>query len=120
MNASARLTTTPADVKLCALETITDSTARNFVLDIKGQYFYGFVVRKGNEVFGYVDKCPHMNLPLAQKLDDYLSPKKDFIVCSWHGAIFEIKNGLCVGGPCSNQTLMSWPVTVRDGLIVTV
>lgn len=81
--------------------------------------FHGFVVRRGGEVWGYVDKCPHMGLPLAQVLDGYLTPKRDFIVCSWHAALFAIEDGTCVGGPRSGQRLTPWPVSVRDGVIVT-
>lgn len=82
-------------------------------------YFHGFVVRKGNAVFGYRDLCPHMSLPLAQKLDDYLTPDGSLIACSWHGALFKIEDGLCVGGPCGGQRLQTWDVHVENGFIVT-
>ena len=70
-------------------------------------------------VFGYVDRCPHMGLPLAQRLDDYLTPDGSLIACSWHSALFEPDTGACVGGPCVGARLTSWPVTVADGRIVT-
>lgn len=114
-----RLTETPAGVKLGPLEIIKDNDARNFVLEIGEGRYHGFVVRKGNAVFGYLDSCPHRLVPLAQKLDDYLTPTGDFISCSWHGALFKIEDGLCVGGPCSGESLRTWPVIVRDGNIIT-
>jgi nitrite reductase/ring-hydroxylating ferredoxin subunit len=117
---SARVFETPAGVRLGPLEIVSDGAARNFVLDIRGQYFHGFVVRRGTEVFGYVDQCPHMNVPLSQKLDDYLTPRGDMIACSWHGALFKIEDGLCVGGPCAGASLRPWPVSVVDGSIVTI
>ena len=117
--APARLFATPAGVKLCTLETVVDGGARNFVLQIGEARFHGFVVRRGREVHGYVDRCPHAGLPLAQKLDDYLTPAGDLIACSWHGALFDIDTGACVGGPCLGQTLRPWPVAARDGFIVT-
>ena len=115
----ARLFSTPAGVKLGPLELIADGAARNFVLQIGEGFFHGFVVRRGEEVRGYVDRCPHAGLPLAQKLDDYLTPAGDLIACSWHGALFDIDSGACVGGPCAGAALRPWPVALIDGWIRT-
>ena len=65
---AARLSSTPAGVTLCPLDAIADGTARNFVLQMRAGRFHGFVVRKGEAVHGYVDRCPHAGLPLAQTL----------------------------------------------------
>ncbi|NIJ32878.1 Rieske 2Fe-2S domain-containing protein [Sphingomonas oligoaromativorans] len=116
---AARLSSTPAGVTLCPLDAIADGKARNFVLQMRAGRFHGFVVRKGEAVHGYVDRCPHAGLPLAQTLDDYLTPDGGLIACSWHGALFRIEGGACVGGPCVGQALAAWPVHVRDGAIVT-
>jgi nitrite reductase/ring-hydroxylating ferredoxin subunit len=114
-----RLTATPPGVKLGPLALIPDNTARNFVLELRAGRFHGFVVRKGDAVHGYVDICAHMALPLAQTLDDYLTPDAGLIQCSWHGALYRIDDGQCVGGPCVGARLRPWPVTVQDGMIVT-
>lgn len=114
-----RLTATPAGVTLCPLDTIADGKARNFVLEMRAGRFHGFVVRAGETVAGYVDRCPHMGLPLAQTLDDYLTERGDLIQCSWHGALFRIDDGACVAGPCPGARLTPWPVTVSAGKIVT-
>jgi nitrite reductase/ring-hydroxylating ferredoxin subunit len=114
-----RLYATRAGIALGPLAQIADGKARAFVIQMKAGRFHGFVVRKGEQVFGYVDRCPHMQLPLAQTLDDYLTPAGDLIVCSWHSALFTIETGACVGGPCSGQRLQPWPVAVIDGGIVT-
>lgn len=115
-----RLFATPAGVKLGALETVPDGGARNFVLQMRAGRFHGFIVREGEVVHGYVDRCPHMGLPLAQALDAYLSPSGELISCSWHGALFDKTTGACVGGPCTGQRLTAWPVDVRDGMLVTL
>lgn len=119
MSDTVRLTATPAGVRLAPLETIVDGRARNFVLQMKAGRFHGFVVRRGREVAGYVDRCPHAGVPLAQKLDDYLTPSGDLIACSWHGALFRIDDGTCVGGPCVGQALTTWPVRVIEGFVTT-
>lgn len=114
-----RLSETPAGVTLGPIDLIPNNAARNFVLELRAGRFHGFVVRQGERVHGYVDRCAHMALPLTQKLDDYLTPDGTLIQCSWHGALFRIDDGSCVGGPCAGARLTPWPVAVHDGLIVT-
>jgi nitrite reductase/ring-hydroxylating ferredoxin subunit len=101
--------TTPADVP----------GARGFVLAMRAGRFHGFVVRRGEAVHGYADRCPHAGVTLARELDDYLTPSGELIACSWHGALFEPDTGLCVGGPCAGQRLAPWPVKVVDGQLFT-
>lgn len=120
VEARPRVWTTPPDVPLCALETIPEPGARNFVLQIRDAFFHGFVVRKDGQVAGYVDRCPHMGFPLAQELDRYLTRDGELIMCSFHGALFRPHDGVCVGGPCAGERLTPWPVEVREGVIRTV
>ena len=119
MSEAERLTSTRAGITLCHLDDIADPGARNIVIEIGGRRFFGFLVRHGAEVRGYVDRCPHMGLPLAQVLDRYLTPDGALIACSWHGALFRPETGACVGGPCVGAHLTRWPVTVSAGKIVT-
>lgn len=114
-----RVWTTPAGVKLGPLELIADGKARNFVLEIGEAHFHGFIVRKGETVYGYVDRCPHAGMPLAEELDEYLTSRGDLISCGWHGALFRIHDGYCVGGPCAGRSLTPWPVAIANGQIVT-
>ena len=114
-----RVFKTPPGVRLAPLDLIAKGKARNFVLEIAGAHFHGFVVRQDDDVYGYVDRCPHAGMPLAEELDQYLTPQGDLISCSWHGALFQIASGRCVGGPCAGQSLTPWPVHVSDGYIIT-
>ena len=116
---SEHLAETPAGVTLGPLALIPDGKARNFVLEMKAGRFHGFVIRNGETVHGYVDRCAHMALPLAQQLDQYLTPDGALIQCSWHGALYRIEDGVCVGGPCTGARLQPWPVVAREGSIVT-
>jgi nitrite reductase/ring-hydroxylating ferredoxin subunit len=118
-SASERVYATPSSVALGPLALIGPGAARSFVVQLPGGRFHGFVVRRGDEVFGYVDRCPHMGMPLARALDAYLAPSGGLIACGWHGALFDIESGACVGGPCPGARLSPWPVAVVDGVIVT-
>lgn len=117
--ATTRLFATPPGIALGALDQIADGKARNFVIQMRAGRFHGFVVRRGGAVFGYVDRCPHAGVSLTQTLDDYLTPDGSLIACSWHGALFEIADGRCVGGPCVGQALTPWPIAVHEGQLVT-
>lgn len=110
---------TPAGVKLCELSALPDPGARNFVLQIGSAYFHGFLVRQGQTIVGYADRCPHANLPLARELDRYLTPDGSLISCAWHGALFRIDDGHAVAGPCPGASLTPWPVHLEAGLVVT-
>ena len=70
-------------------------------------------------MYGYVDRCPHAGLPLPQRLDVYLTLDESLIQCSWHGALFRIPDGACVGGPCAGARLTAWPVRIVDGRVQT-
>jgi len=113
------LSATPPGIRLGPLDLFADPGARNFVLELRAGRFHGFVVRRGASVVGYVDRCPHMGMPLAHGLDDYLSADAHLIECDWHGALFDIASGQCVGGPCPGARLTPWPVAVEDSHIVT-
>jgi nitrite reductase/ring-hydroxylating ferredoxin subunit len=114
-----RVWSTRAGISLGPLDLIADGAARNYVLQIGENRFHGFVVRRGEVVFGYVDRCPHAGLPLAQQLDQYLTPDGGMIACSWHGAVFAVEDGACLGGPCAGGRLTTWPVVVVEGGIRT-
>lgn len=114
-----RVWSTRAGINLGPLDLVADGAARNYVLQIGENRFHGFVVRRGEAVFGYVDRCPHAGLPLAQQLDQYLTPDGGMIACSWHGAVFAVEDGACLGGPCAGGRLTPWPVVVEDGKVRT-
>ena len=114
-----RAAATPAGVALCAVDDLADPGARGFVLQMGDAYFHGFVVRQDGAVHGYVDRCPHAGLPLPQRLDVYLTLDGGLIQCSWHGALFRLADGACVGGPCAGARLTPWPVRVDAGQVVT-
>lgn len=119
MTQTAKIFATPAGVALCPFEDLADGTARNFVLQMRAGRFHGFVVRKGETAHGFVDQCPHAGVPLARSFDDYLTPDGQMIACSWHGALFRIEDGECVGGPCVGQRLREWPIIIDSGWVKT-
>ncbi|MGB0682652.1 MAG: Rieske (2Fe-2S) protein [Magnetovibrionaceae bacterium] len=102
---------------LCALEDIPDGEARGFTVEDDGMKKQVFVVRQGPLVFGYLNVCPHLGTPLNFRPDDFLDTETGRIVCSTHMAEFRIEDGYCLSGPCKEDSLISFPVKVEDGLI---
>lgn len=109
-----------AGVTLCPLDAIPDPGAKDFRFREGDRLFAGFVVRRGGAVFGYVDSCPHNGWPLGGPTGRHLTRENDLILCSGHGALFRIDDGVCASGPCAGQRLASWPVTVQGGVVLTL
>ena len=45
-------------------------------------------------------------------------PEAPLILCSMHGALFEMESGLCVSGPCEGLGLRALPVRVERGYVM--
>jgi nitrite reductase/ring-hydroxylating ferredoxin subunit len=98
--------------RLCALADIADPGAKGFVFRRDQALFAGFVVRRGDELIGYIDRCPHAGTPLAMMPDRYLTREGDLILCSTHGALFRPEDGLCLAGPCVGRSLWPWAIAL--------
>ena len=105
----------PPGTRLCDLAEIADPGAKGFRFRLEELLFAGFVVRRGDDVRGYIDRCPHAGTPLALMGDRFLTREGGLILCSSHGALFRIDDGLCVAGPCAGRTLWTWAVEVVGG-----
>jgi nitrite reductase/ring-hydroxylating ferredoxin subunit len=74
-----------------------------------------FVVRHGDQLYAWRDECPHERAaPMAWRKDAYLNATRTRIVCSGHGAQFDIATGLCTLGPCIGQSLEAVRISVDD------
>lgn len=107
-----------AGTVLCRLADLADPGARGFLFGGGAARFDMFVVRRGGEVKGYVNECPHAFTPLETWPDRFLTRGGDQILCSTHGALFRIDDGLCTAGPCAGRALLPVPVMVADGMVV--
>ena len=62
----------------------------------------------GHSLRVYRNACPHVDgSPLAWRKDEYLNADKSHIVCSGHGALFDIDTGVCTLGPCVGERLQT-------------
>lgn len=100
-------------IPLCHIDDIPEAAAVGFEL---GQVKL-FAVKKNAKVFIYLNRCPHLSLPLEWQKDQFLDNKAAFIKCSNHGALFVIQTGKCIQGPCLGDCLWEIPYSVDKGQI---
>jgi nitrite reductase/ring-hydroxylating ferredoxin subunit len=104
--------------RLCAVGDIADGTAKGFELRGEDGPHYVVVIRRSGQLYGYVNSCPHIGTPLDLMPDRFLTEDGTQLLCSTHGARFDIETGLCTDGPCQGDHLQPVPVAVDKGQIV--
>jgi nitrite reductase/ring-hydroxylating ferredoxin subunit len=103
---------------VCRLAELEEHRARAFTIGAGDWPLRGFVVRAGQQVHGYLNRCPHAGHPLDLVPGRFLTADHLLILCSSHGALFEKSTGLCVAGPCPGRALTRLPLEVRSGLVM--
>jgi nitrite reductase/ring-hydroxylating ferredoxin subunit len=71
----------------------------------------GFVIRYGENLHAYENKCLHWPIPLDFGDGDFYYAKINRIVCKNHGAEYDPETGICDAGPCGGEALIRFPVT---------
>ena len=102
---------------LFRLDDVVDGDSAGFTVELNGLRRRLAVVRKGEQVFVYINRCPHVGAPLDWQPGRFLTHDKDLIQCTAHGALFRIEDGECVFGPCTGRYLEDVPVVVQDGQV---
>lgn len=101
---------------LCRVDEIADGDSKGFGPPAGG--FTGlFAVRRGDGLVVYRNSCPHLGTPLEWSADRFLSIDGRHIICSLHGAEFDIDTGECLRGPCAGDWLEAIDVTIVDGIV---
>jgi len=101
--------------RLCRIDDLPDPGARGFSVRGGGGTIDIVVVRRDGRYHGYINACPHIGTPLEFLPDRFLTRDGTEILCSTHGARFEIATGLCVAGPCKGRSLAQVTVHVTNG-----
>ncbi len=75
------------------------------------------VIRRGDQVFAYINECPHALVHLDHPPGNLFSADRKYLQCSFHGARFRIDDGYCIAGPCQGRSLRDFPVSLADGIV---
>jgi len=103
---------------ICRSSELEGVAARPFTIGRGDWPLRGLVVRVGQEIHGYINRCPHAGHPLDLIPGRFLTADGSLILCSSHGALFEKSTGLCVAGPCPGRSLTRVLLEVRSGLVM--
>ena len=107
----------PETHQLCPLASLPENTSRGFSVNTRQDNRQIFIVRRNGKLYGYLNRCPHTGVSLDWQPDQFLDITGKLIQCATHGALFRIEDGLCIHGPCVNQSLQPVPVRVTRGNI---
>ncbi len=105
---------------ICRTFEIDDHDARGFVLKRVGANGEGerwpiVISRKGSNFYGFENLCPHAAQQLDGRSGEFMDEAGNFIVCSHHGAQFDLDTGHCFSGPCQGKALTPIQIVVDDG-----
>lgn len=96
---------------LCSVDDLPEGEARGFDVFDEGRDAL-FIVHTGEALKAYVNTCPHHGASLPWRKNAYLNAAGNRIVCSAHGAQFDIETGDCQLGPAMGCSLKSLEVQV--------
>lgn len=105
---------------LCNVADIPDGEAKEFSYRSDSEVNEIFIQRLGNDIFAYVNVCPHAGTPLNMETGQFMERGGRYIMCHTHGALFELGSGLCVAGPCNGDKLQAVDVKVENGEIIVL
>jgi nitrite reductase/ring-hydroxylating ferredoxin subunit len=81
----------------------TDDTAQAHLYPL-------LLLRNGDHVRAFVNRCAHFGVPLAARQDLLLFKPFDSITCNVHYARYRWADGLCDRGDCEGESLIAVPV----------
>lgn len=105
---------------LCALDAIVDGGALALEIELAGAATPLVLVRRGGDVWGYRNRCPHFSVPLDFRPGEFSTYRSQVLMCAHHSALFRFEDGHCIEGPCAGSRLESLPVAVVQGRVVLV
>jgi len=105
-------------VRLCQLGDIPDGGVKGVGTGHGAEALDLILLRHGEKVTAYENRCPHQGTPLETFPDKFLDASGELLVCSTHGARFRVSDGVCVEGPCKGRGLKPLCVHVNGGNVV--
>jgi nitrite reductase/ring-hydroxylating ferredoxin subunit len=105
-------------LQLCRITDIAHGGSAAFEPVIGSQPRRLMAIRRGERVMVYENACPHLGWPLDIVPGRFLDAAGQHILCTNHGALFRVEDGVCVKGPCVGAALAAVPADVINGAVV--
>lgn len=103
------------EVRVCRWDELVPGVVRvaELGLDSEGRPVQAIVLRdEQGRVVAYRNLCRHLPVPLDGGTGELLTPDRRHLVCGTHGALYRIRDGHCVEGPCRGRGLT--PLRIRE------
>ena len=94
---------------VCHIDALPERSAQTYP-------FHGvsyFVIKFDNQIYAYLNACPHRQIELEWQENDFFDLDKDYLQCATHGALFLPQTGECISGPCQQQSLKKVATRVK-------
>ncbi len=79
--------------------------------DVEKPFRY-LLVRTGEDIKAYVNRCTHFGVPLAERQEHLHFVPHVSLTCNVHYAKYRWADGACLSGECDGSGLLSIPVEV--------
>jgi nitrite reductase/ring-hydroxylating ferredoxin subunit len=104
--------------RLCLFADVPDGGAR--VVDGTDERVHIVIVRRGEQVWAYANRCPHFSVPLDFEPGEVLCYREQVLMCAHHSALFRFEDGHCIEGPCAGANLDAIRVAVDSGVWIVL
>lgn len=104
-------------VFICRIDSLQDPGTWNVVLGEGEEKLDIVIVQTKGARHAYINSCPHQFIPLETFPNHFMTEDKNYLVCSGHGARFELATGACYSGPCLGKGLDPLAIIEKDGAI---
>jgi nitrite reductase/ring-hydroxylating ferredoxin subunit len=83
-----------------------------------GEAVGAFAIRHEGQVYAYLNRCAHIGVELDWQPGRFFDADGMVLLCSTHGALYDPRTGVCLGGPCRGGGLIPLAVAEIDGEVV--
>jgi nitrite reductase/ring-hydroxylating ferredoxin subunit len=102
---------------ICAVAGIPDGGACIFAWGEGKATFRLLVLRSGASCLGYVNRCPHFGVPLAEHDEHLIVEAGQWVKCNVHYSRFRWHDGHCDDGECVGDALEPVALAIEDGVV---
>lgn len=95
---------------ICRTEDVGEREAKGFTTPV-GDII---LTQRDGSFYAYHNLCPHLQVNLEYLEDEFLDRDKEYLICSTHGALFEIEQGQCIWGPCQGEFLTAVAIEIHS------
>lgn len=75
------------------------------------------VLRQGDRVHAFANRCAHFGVPLAAHAEHLISTPLKSLTCNVHYARYAWATGACEAGECDGEALIAVPIDHDNGVL---